>query len=116
MSGKLFVIGTGPGSPEQLTPQARAAISVATDFFGYGPYLDRLDLLPDQTRHASDNRQELDRAQAALAMAASGRIVAVVSGGLCVRSASAGIRTWRWAGPSRPYARDSLPGVWTPWS
>lgn len=81
MSGKLFVIGTGPGSPEQMTPQARNAVAEATDFFGYGPYLDRLDLTAAQRRHASDNREELSRARAALDMAASGRIVAVISGG-----------------------------------
>ncbi|MGO7535447.1 precorrin-3B C(17)-methyltransferase [Rhizobium leguminosarum] len=81
MSGRLFVIGTGPGNPEQMTPEALAAVDAATDFFGYGPYLDRLQLRHDQLRHASDNREELDRAGAALAMAADGAKVCVVSGG-----------------------------------
>jgi precorrin-3B C17-methyltransferase len=81
MSGKLFVIGTGPGNPEQTTPQALAAIAGATDFFGYKPYLDRLSLQSHQTPHASDNREELDRARAALDLACSGKTVAVVSGG-----------------------------------
>lgn len=81
MSGKLFVIGTGPGNPGQMTPEALGAAARATDFFGYGPYLDRLDLVDGQRRHASDNREELARAKAALEMAASGRMVAVVSGG-----------------------------------
>ena len=35
----------------------------------------------DQVAHASDNREELARARAALALAAEGRRVAVVSGG-----------------------------------
>lgn len=81
MSRRLYVIGTGPGNPDQTTPQARAAIEAASDFFGYKPYLDRLDLRPDQTSHASDNREEFDRAKAALDLAVSGRKVAVVSGG-----------------------------------
>ena len=81
MTGRLFVIGLGPGNPDQITPQARAAIEAATDFFGYKPYLDRLTLAPHQTRHASDNREELARAGAALDMAAAGKTVAVVSGG-----------------------------------
>jgi precorrin-3B C17-methyltransferase len=81
MSGRLFVIGLGPGDPRQLTPEAQAAIEAANDFFGYKPYLDRLALQPHQTRHASDNREELARAGAALEMAAAGRTVAVVSGG-----------------------------------
>lgn len=81
MTGRLFVIGTGPGNPDQMTPQALAAVSQATDFFGYGPYLDRLNLREDQRRQASDNREELDRATAALKAASAGSIVCVVSGG-----------------------------------
>jgi precorrin-3B C17-methyltransferase len=81
MSGTLYVIGTGPGGPQQMTPEAVDAVSKSTDFFGYGPYLDRLSLRPDQNRIASDNREELDRAQAALRHAAKGTNVCVVSGG-----------------------------------
>ncbi|MGO7624251.1 hypothetical protein ACC687_40245, partial [Rhizobium ruizarguesonis] len=64
-----FVIGTGPVNPEQMTPEALAAVDAATDFFVYGPYLYRLQLRHDQLRHASDNLEELGRAGAALAMA-----------------------------------------------
>jgi precorrin-3B C17-methyltransferase len=81
MTGKLFVIGLGPGSPEQMTPQASAAVAASRWFFGYKPYLDRLELGPHQTRVASDNREELSRASAALAKAAEGETVAIVSGG-----------------------------------
>lgn len=81
MSGRLAVIGLGPGNPDQVTPEARAALAEASDVFGYGPYLDRLTLADGQERHASDNREELSRARAALERAASGRSVAVVSGG-----------------------------------
>ena len=81
MTGSLYVIGTGPGAADQTTPQAAAAIAAASDFFGYGPYLDRLELRPDQNRYASDNREELSRANAALDRAAAGASVAVVSGG-----------------------------------
>ena len=81
MSGRLTVIGLGPGDASQVTPEASAAVAAATDFYGYAPYLDRLTLRPDQTRHASDNREELDRSRAALEAAASGKQVAVVSGG-----------------------------------
>ena len=81
MTGRLFVIGTGPGNPDQMTPEAAAAVSKATEFYGYGPYLDRLNLRSDQRRQASDNREELDRASAALRAAATGATVCVVSGG-----------------------------------
>ncbi|WP_337267197.1 precorrin-3B C(17)-methyltransferase [Oryzifoliimicrobium ureilyticus] len=81
MSGRLFIIGTGPGNPLQMTPEADHAVRQSADFFGYKPYLDRLNLRPEQTAHASDNREELDRARAALRLASSGRTVSVVSGG-----------------------------------
>lgn len=81
MSGRLFVVGIGPGDPGQMTPEAREAISAATHLFGYKPYLDRLDLRADQQAVASDNREELARAGAALDMAAEGETVAMISGG-----------------------------------
>ncbi|WP_105372110.1 precorrin-3B C(17)-methyltransferase [Neorhizobium huautlense] len=81
MSGRLIVVGLGPGNPDQVTPEALAAVADAEDFFGYFPYIDRLDLRADQRRHASDNRAELARARAALEMAAKGGKVCVVSGG-----------------------------------
>lgn len=81
MTGRLTVIGLGPGTPEQMTPEAADALDGAELLFGYAPYLDRLVLRPGQRRHASDNREELSRAAAALAHAAAGQSVAMVSGG-----------------------------------
>lgn len=81
MTGTLYVIGTGPGMPEQMTPEAARAVEKAEEFFGYFPYLDRLSLRSDQRKIASDNREELDRASSALTRAAAGIDVAVVSGG-----------------------------------
>ncbi len=82
MTGRLAIVGLGPGAAAMQTPQAVAAIAAATDLVGYAPYLDRVPpLRPDQRRHGSDNREELARARHALALAASGRHVAVVSSG-----------------------------------
>jgi precorrin-3B C17-methyltransferase len=81
VTGSLVIVGTGPGKAELMTPATQAAIAEATDLVGYGPYLDRVPAVQGQSRHASDNRVELDRARHALSLAASGRKVAVVSGG-----------------------------------
>ena len=81
MSGRLFIIGLGPGSVSQRTPQATDALAIATDLVGYGPYVARVQAGPDVVRHASDNRVEIDRARHALSLAQSGRTVAVVSSG-----------------------------------
>ncbi len=76
-----MIVGLGPGPAEWMTPEAGQAIGAATDVVGYGPYLDRLALRPDQRVHASDNRAELVRARLALRLATDGCAVAVVSGG-----------------------------------
>src|SRR4051794_25542114 len=81
MSGGLAIIGLGPGAAEMQTPPAACALDAATDLVGYGPYLDRIAGRPEQVRHGSDNREELDRARHALRLAALGRRVAVVSSG-----------------------------------
>ncbi|MBN9274169.1 MAG: precorrin-3B C(17)-methyltransferase, partial [Mesorhizobium sp.] len=81
MTRRLHVIGTGPGNPDQMTPEALRAVEASTEFFGYFPYIDRLNLRPDQIKVASDNREELSRAEAALTRAAAGVDVCVVSGG-----------------------------------
>jgi precorrin-3B C17-methyltransferase len=81
MSGRVMIVGLGPGPAEWMTPEAGAAIGAASDVVGYGPYIERLALRPDQRAHMSDNRLELDRARLALTLAAEGRAVAVVSGG-----------------------------------
>ncbi|MFK0277690.1 precorrin-3B C(17)-methyltransferase [Ensifer sp. NPDC090286] len=81
MTGTLYVVGTGPGSAKQMTPETAEAVAAAQEFYGYFPYLDRLNLRPDQVRVASDNREELDRAQVALTRAAAGVKVCMVSGG-----------------------------------
>lgn len=81
MTGKLTVIGLGPGNADQLTREADVALQTADVIFGYQPYIDRVPLRAGQRREASDNRQEVDRASRALSEAARGAHAAVVSGG-----------------------------------
>ena len=81
MTGRLLVVGLGPGDQRFLTHEAEAAIAEAEAVYGYGPYLERLPMRPDQRHYPSDNREELARASAALDHAARGAVVAVVSGG-----------------------------------
>jgi precorrin-3B C17-methyltransferase len=104
MSGRLAVIGLGPGDARYLTAEAQAALAEAQTLYGYVSYLDRVPPRAGQSRHASDNRQEAARAREALAAAATGAKVALVSGGdpgvfamaaaVCEEIAS-GPPTWR---------------------
>jgi precorrin-3B C17-methyltransferase len=81
LSGRLTVVGLGPGDLRYLTPEAQEALSAADALYGYGPYLDRVPVHDGQSRHPSDNREEGARAAAALRHAALGAHVAIVSGG-----------------------------------
>lgn len=103
-TGSLAIVGLGPGPAKWLTPAAQAAIDAATDLIGYGPYLDRVPARAGATKHASDNRVEIQRAAHALELAAAGRNVAVVSGGdpgvfamaaAVFEALEAGDRAWR---------------------
>jgi precorrin-3B C17-methyltransferase len=72
LSGRLAVVGLGPGDGRWLTPEAAGALAAADAVYGYGPYLDRVPAREGQARHASDNREEGARAAAALRHAAAG--------------------------------------------
>lgn len=81
MSGRLDVVGIGPGDAALITPAARAALDSAQVLYGYGPYLARVPPNAEQTHCPSDNRAEMDRAAAALDAALAGQRVAMVTGG-----------------------------------
>jgi precorrin-3B C17-methyltransferase len=77
----LAVVGLGPGDARYLTSEAEDALNSAQALYGYAPYLARVPERTGQERHPSENREERARATAALAHAAQGARVAVVSGG-----------------------------------
>ncbi|MDP5306938.1 precorrin-3B C(17)-methyltransferase [Paracoccus spongiarum] len=81
MTGQVSVAGLGPGHEAQITPEVSAALAGATDVLGYIPYVARIAPRPGLVLHASDNREELGRARAALDLAAQGRRVVIVSSG-----------------------------------
>jgi precorrin-3B C17-methyltransferase len=81
VSGVLYIVGLGPADERWLTLEAQQALSQVQDIIGYEPYVARVPMREGQTRLASDNRVEIDRAREALERTMQGRIVAVVSGG-----------------------------------
>ncbi|PRY64043.1 precorrin-3 methyltransferase [Vreelandella songnenensis] len=81
MSGWVKIVGLGPGAESMITPEVTAALDQATDVVGYVPYVERVAPREGLTRHGSDNREEIRRAEAALRMAHEGRRVVVVSSG-----------------------------------
>lgn len=81
MSGSVTIAGLGPGAESLITPEVSAALAQATDVIGYIPYVARVPDRAGLTKHASDNRVEIDRSNHALELAAQGRRVVVVSSG-----------------------------------
>jgi precorrin-3B C17-methyltransferase len=81
MTGRLTVVGLGPGRADWCLPEVADRLRTATDLVGYGPYLDLIPVPTVGVRHPSDNRVEADRSRRALDLAAAGGEVVVVSSG-----------------------------------
>ncbi|TAL22138.1 MAG: precorrin-3B C(17)-methyltransferase [Nitrospirae bacterium] len=79
---KLYIVGTGPGSIEHITPYAQKAIRNSDVIVGYGTYLELIKELIDDKRVVSTGMtQEIDRCKKAVELALSGKTVSVISGG-----------------------------------
>jgi len=83
--GNLFLVGTGPGALDQITPAAQTAVAQADAVIGYGLYIDLIRplLRPGQIIEPWPITQERQRAERAIALAQWGLDVAVVSSGDC---------------------------------
>ncbi|MED5482529.1 MAG: precorrin-3B C(17)-methyltransferase [SAR324 cluster bacterium] len=80
--GTLFIVGTGPGTPQWRLPESENMLRKSTDWVGYGLYLDLIsDLHNGQKQHRFDLGQEEVRVRHALKLAAQGKTVALVSSG-----------------------------------
>ena len=78
------MVGTGPGSPDHLTPKARQAIEKANTIIGYQTYLEKLGniIVPKKQEVISSTMmKEVDRCGQALDLAEQGKNVVLVCGG-----------------------------------
>ena len=81
-TGKIMLVGLGPGSQEHLTARARAAIAEADTIIGYVTYIRLVaDLLEGKEVIKKSMTEELDRAIEALERAKQGKRVALISSG-----------------------------------
>jgi cobalt-precorrin 5A hydrolase/precorrin-3B C17-methyltransferase len=81
--GSLAVVGLGPGASDHRTAAAARAVRHAEVVIGYSAYVALAHDLTNQNQQIvrSDLGAEMDRARAALSLAASGRRVALVCSG-----------------------------------
>ena len=76
------MVGYGPGGIDDRTRRAERAISEADVVAGYGPYLDAVaDLTAGKELVRTGMMREVERVEAALALAVAGKRVALVSSG-----------------------------------
>lgn len=80
--GALAVVGIGPGGAAWRSAEAVSLLTGATDWVGYGLYLDLVaDLAGEQHEHRFDLGEEEVRARHALELAGEGRDVALICSG-----------------------------------
>lgn len=79
---KIYVVGIGAGSADGMTYEARKVLENADVIVGYTVYADLVKkLLPDKEYFTSAMKQERERCEKAVEMAAQGRNVAVICSG-----------------------------------
>ena len=81
LTGRVDVVGLGPGDERFRTQDTVNVLAQATDIVGYATYTQRVAVRADQHVHSSGNMVELERAQLALELAAAGKRVVIVSSG-----------------------------------
>ncbi|RJQ19393.1 MAG: precorrin-3B C(17)-methyltransferase [Nitrospiraceae bacterium] len=81
-SSRLYIVGTGPGGIEYITPRAQEAIKESDVIVGYGTYLDLIEeLIKNKEVVSTGMTQEVDRCKKAVELALEGKTVSIISGG-----------------------------------
>ncbi len=80
--GKLYIVGTGPGNLNSITPQAVKALRNSELIMGYKTYIGHIkSLIEDKQVLAYSMTDEVKRAKKAINEALNGKIVSLISGG-----------------------------------
>ena len=82
MTGKLFIVGVGPGHHDHMTDRARWAIKQSDTIVGYETYVNLVkDLISGKDVYRYAMTQEVERAHQCIDLALSGKTVSLVSSG-----------------------------------
>ena len=79
----IYVVGLGPGGPEQITPRALSALEKCDLIVGYKAYIELVRPIFEGRKElvASPMKRERDRCEEALKLSLSGRTVGLISSG-----------------------------------
>lgn len=81
-SKKIYIVGTGPGDADYITPRAIEAIRASDVIVGYKTYIELIkELIKDKEVISTGMTREIERAKKAVELAMSGKNVSVISGG-----------------------------------
>ena len=82
MTGKLYIVGVGPGHHDHMTFRAKQVIGQSDTIVGYETYVNLVqDLIEGKIVHRYAMTQEVERAHQCIDLAKSGKIVSLVSSG-----------------------------------
>lgn len=82
MSGRLYIVGVGPGHHDHMTYRAREAIAESDTIVGYTTYVNLVeDFIQGKDVYSYAMTQEVERARQCIDLAESGRTVSLVSSG-----------------------------------
>ncbi|MCQ2613353.1 MAG: precorrin-3B C(17)-methyltransferase [Treponemataceae bacterium] len=82
MSGKIFIVGIGPGSYDKMTLEAVHALENCDEIIGYTVYTDLLKpYFPEKLFESTPMKQEIERCRLCFDRALSGKTVALVCSG-----------------------------------
>ncbi|WHH60583.1 precorrin-3B C(17)-methyltransferase [Petroclostridium sp. X23] len=82
MSGKIYVVGLGPGGRSHMTIKALQALEESEVIVGYKTYIEFIeDLVKNKEVESSGMKKELDRCRLALEKALEGKRVSLISSG-----------------------------------
>ena len=82
MNGKIYIVGTGPGSLDYLSTRAIDALKNSEVIVGYKTYINLIaPLCEGKTIHSSGMRKEVERCQQVIDIALTGKTVSMISSG-----------------------------------
>lgn len=82
MTGKLYIVGVGPGHHDHMTFRAKQVIEESNTIVGYETYVNLVeDLIAGKEVYRYAMTQEVERAHQCIDLAKTGKIVSLVSSG-----------------------------------
>ena len=82
MSGKLYIVGVGPGHHDHMTFRAKQVIGESDTIVGYETYVKLVeDMIDGKDVYRYAMTQEVERAHQCIDLAKDGKIVSLVSSG-----------------------------------